>query len=170
MDCGDCSAVERPCAAHQRERASSHLSQSGCRTLTTPLQRVSALFVSQLGRDDRVSPLRIPKHGADLLPLTQSTHGRPVSTSPAEPRHPSGESSRTMPPQLPLRPNGNSGPCWNCLSAGKRPIMGAVWSSLTFCYSCPLFCVRLLGCVASEHSEPVLQLHSSLCRNYSKFL
>lgn len=171
MDCGDCAAVERPCAAHRRERASSHLSQSGCRTLTTPLQHCSC----------RSSAGSTASHPAALEPRNTAQICSP-GKAPTAGRFPR---PRRSPVILPVSQAGRCRRISRCvrmgildlvgtaarsLSAGKRPIMGAVWSSLTFCSSCPLFRVCLLGCVASEHCEPVLQLHSSLCSNYSKFL
>lgn len=80
MDCGDCAAVQCPCASHRRERASCHLSQSRCRTLPTPRSAAAAAcrravcVAARLGRP-RLTPAPSNPDTRRRFAPPKTTHG-----------------------------------------------------------------------------------------------
>lgn len=133
MDCGDCATF--PCP-HRRERASSHLSQSRCRTLTTPRSAAAAAacrrtvcVAARLGRP-RLNPP--PSNAQRRFSSSEKSRRLASPVSPASPV---------------ILPVSQAGRCrrisrwsahvkiWNgCEKCAEMSHRGRVWSSLTFCF------------------------------------
>lgn len=144
MDCGDCATVQWPrtATAHGRERASSHLSQWRCRTLRSPRSAAAAAAcrrtVCVAARPGRPRLPRPPSNPRNKAQIFSSEKYRRLTPQPrrsefrvrASPRHPSGESRRTMPPHLQLSVEVKYGPCNSCekSACGEMSHYDKVWS------------------------------------------